>query len=178
MATVLFPSTLIRSQLPILTFDTCDLSNSLKSSWSWVMWLVQPLSSSQHSLVVACKTCCYKQLLFFLLICILSHILLLKIVFANSHMMSQLIALFTLNIRSSSAFERRMIHSAIVLSRKKSFVVSIIVATVSCCFLGVEIFLLVFLPLDFFSLVSLQFSLQCSFHRTLSPYFSSLLLGL
>ena len=117
------------------------------------------------------------MLLFFLLICNLSHILLLKISFANSHKMPQVVALFTLNIMSSPAFERRMTHSATVLARRKSFIVSIIVASVSCCFLGVEIFLLVFLPLAFLSLVSLQFILQCFFHRTLSLHFSSLLFG-
>ncbi|XP_028246696.1 phenolic glucoside malonyltransferase 2-like [Glycine soja] len=66
--------------------------------------------------------------------------------------MPQLVALFTLNIRSSTTFERRMTHFATVLARRKSFVVSIIVASVSCCFLGLEIILLVFLPLAFLSL--------------------------
>ena len=88
-------------------------------------------------------------MLFFLLICNLRNILLLKITYANSQMMPQLVALFTLNIRSSPTFERRMAHSTTVLARRKSFAVSIIVACVSCCFLGVEIILLVFLPLVF-----------------------------
>jgi len=50
MGKVPFPSTTIRSPLHILTFDTCDLSNSLKSFSSWVMRLVEPLSTNKHSL--------------------------------------------------------------------------------------------------------------------------------
>ena len=134
---------------------TCDLSNSLKSSWSWVIWLVQPLSTNQHSLKFLLvkhiatnnyfSSCWYATWATFFCWKLLLQIF---------TWCPNLLHFFTHNIKSSLAFEKTMTHSAIVFARRKFFVIFIIVASVSCSFLGVEIFL-VFLPLAFLPLVTL-----------------------
>ena len=79
-------------------------------------------------------------------------------------MMPQLVALFTLNISSFPTFVKRMTHSAIVLARRKFFVISIIVLVLVVASWVLKLFFLYFFHL-FFS-PWLVFNLACNVPST------------
>lgn len=142
------------------------------------MWLVQPPAINHIHL-----SCCLRNMLLQIILFLLLFDLqlephpLVEYCFCRFKHDVLTCCTFTLNIRSSPTFERRMTLLATMLTRRKSFCFCVHY----CCrlhLLCAKVLPLVFLPLVFLSLVKLQFCLQCSFHIILVSYYPSLFLDL